>query len=227
MVIRERGVLSSPKRALALVLLVSAGLLLRSIERVFAVAVGFDSSRLLTMRVQETGHRFDADSVRSRFFSDALNAVGDVPGVTAAAFTSLLPLSGDIDVYGVHFESDREPKDDGAALRYAVTPDYFDAMRIPLRRGRLLSAPTCAGAPRQRSTIHSPSGSSRADAIGCDFHFGPDDGQWYTVVGIVGDVKQSSLALDQPDASTIVNAVALGGQRDVARSSAPQQRRAR
>jgi putative ABC transport system permease protein len=199
---RTRGVLVVAEVALALVLLVSAGLLLRSIERVFAVAVGFDSSRLLTMRVQETGHRFDADTVRSRFFSDALTAVSGVPGVTAAAFTSLLPLSGDIDIYGVHFENDHEPKDDGAALRYAVTPEYFSAMRIPLRRGRLLTAHDGPGAPR--AALINESFATRkfpgTDPIGQRFHFGPEEGPWYTIVGIVGDVKQSSLDLDQPAA---------------------------
>ncbi|HEY5062993.1 MAG TPA: ABC transporter permease, partial [Gemmatimonadaceae bacterium] len=199
---RTRGALVVAEVALALVLLVSAGLLLRTIARVFAVSVGFQSSGLLTMQVQETGQQFRADSARWRFYAEALDAVRAVPGVTAAAFTSLLPLSGDIDTYGVHFESDREQKDDGAALRYAVTPGYFDAMRIPLRRGRLLDAHDGPDAPRAALINESyarskfPSG----EALGKRFHFGPDDGKWFTVVGIVGDVKQSSLDLDQPPA---------------------------
>ena len=56
-----------------------------------------------------------------------------MPGVTAAAFTSQLPLSGDLDIYGVHLERETDPANDGAALRYAVTPGYFEAMGIPLR----------------------------------------------------------------------------------------------
>jgi putative ABC transport system permease protein len=81
--------------ALALVLLVGAGLLLRSLERLFAIDPGFDSTHLLTMQVQESGRRFDTDIVRARFFHQALEEVRNVPGVTAAAFTSHLPLSGD------------------------------------------------------------------------------------------------------------------------------------
>lgn len=198
-----RGVLVVAEVALALVLLVSAGLLLRSVERVFAVAVGFDSARLLTMQVQATGRRFDTDSMRTPFYAEALDAVRGVPGVAGAAFTSLLPLSGDVDVYGVHFEGDREAKDDGAALRYAVTPGYIEAMRIPLRRGRLLDAHDDGqGAPRAALINESYAAQKfpKQDPIGRRLHFGPDDGKWYTVVGIVGDVKQSSLSMDQPNA---------------------------
>ena len=197
-----RSALVVAEVALALVLLVSAGLLLRSLERIFAVEVGFDAAQLLTMEVQESGRQFDTDTARYQFFDEALEAVRRVPGVTAAAFTTLLPLSGDIDVYGVHFEGDRDRKDDGAALRYTVTPDYFDVMRIPLRRGRLLDPHDRAGAPRV-ALINESFANRRfrdEDAIGQRFHFGPDDGQWYTIVGVVGDVKQASIALTQQDA---------------------------
>jgi putative ABC transport system permease protein len=124
-----------------------------------------------------------------------------VPGVSAAAFTALLPLSGDVDVFGVHIESHSGTKDDGAALRYAVTPGYFDVMRIPLRRGRLLDAHDGPGTPR--SVVINESFAARSfrgrDAIGQRLRFGPEEGDWYTVVGIVGDIKQSSLDVDQPD----------------------------
>ncbi len=105
--------------ALALVLLVSAGLLLRSLQRLFAVDAGFDAAHLLTMQVQKSGHRFDDDNARHRFFAQALEEVRNVPGVKAAAFTSLLPLSGDqFGTYGAQFEKDRRGYD---VFRYAVT----------------------------------------------------------------------------------------------------------
>jgi len=184
--------------ALSLVLLVSAGLLLRSLQRVFAVDVGFDPSHLVTMQVQLTGHRFDQDAVKARFLDDALAAVRSVPGVSTAAFTQQLPLSGDLDVYGVHLERTRDPKNDGAALRYAVTPDYFAAMRIPLLRGRYLDSHDVAGAPR--SVVINESFArgefGKDDPIGQRLKAGSDDGQWYTIVGVVGDVKQEIDALD-------------------------------
>jgi len=197
-----RSTLVVAEVALALILLVSAGLLLRSIERLFAVPTGFDTAHLLTMQVQEAGRQFSRDSARVRFFDDALEAVTRVPGVEAAAFTALLPLSGETDTYGVHFEADREAKDEGAALRYAVTPDYFATMRIPLLRGRLLDRHDVAGMPRVvvLNESYAKRRFPKGDALGQRLHFGPDDGQWYTVVGIVGDVRQSSLSLGDEDA---------------------------
>jgi len=191
--------------AIALVLLASAGLLLRSLTRLFAINPGFEAYQVLTMQVQETGHRFDDDSARDRFFTQALEAVRQVPGVETAAFTSQLPLSGDFETYGVQFQSDsNENSEDG--LRYAVSPDYFKAMRIPLRRGRLLNDRDVAGAPQ--AVLLSESFAKRKfpgqDPLGQRVRVGPDIGRadrpWGTIVGIVGDVKQASLALGASDA---------------------------
>ena len=79
--------------ALALVLLVSAGLLLHSMRRLFAVSPGFQASGRLTIQVQTYGRKYDDDRVCHQFFAQALDAVRAVPGVTAAVFTSQLPLS--------------------------------------------------------------------------------------------------------------------------------------
>jgi putative ABC transport system permease protein len=197
-----RSVLVVVEVALALVLLVGAGLLLRSVQRLFAQPVGFDTSQVLTMQVQAVGRRLDNDTVRVAFFDQALAAARAVPGVTAAAFTQQLPLSGDFDSYGIRFEDSQNAKDDNAALRYAVTPDYFAAMRIPLIRGRLLDAHDTFGAPR--SVLVNQAFANRRftgrDAIGQRLKFGTDEGGWYTIVGIVGDVRQTSLAAGAEDA---------------------------
>src|SRR5206468_11266626 len=117
--------------ALALVLLVGAGLLMRSVQRIFAIPPGFEPSHLLTMQVQEDGRRYDKDADRARFFDQALERDRHIPGVTQPAFTSQLPLSGDFDTYGMQFEA--YPNDNfEPAFRYAVSPDYFATMHIPL-----------------------------------------------------------------------------------------------
>ena len=194
--------------ALAFVLLVSAGLLLRSLQRVFAIDPGFDASHLLTMQVQTSGHRFD-DSTTRRFFDQTLEAVRHVPGVSAAAFTSQLPLSNDSDVYGMQFESSpNDPLQDHGAFRYAVTPSYFETLGIPLRRGRLLEEHDVAGVPV--AVLISESFAERKfpgqDPIGQRLHVGRTDLPWYTIVGVVGDVKQASLAVSQSDALYITPA---------------------
>ena len=200
--------------ALALVLLVSAGLLLRSIERLFAVAPGFDSAHLLTMQVQTSGHQFDENasapgfSTRQRFFAQALEQAQHVPGVKSASFTSLLPLSGDQSgSYGVLFEHDKAGGGYGV-FRYVVTPGYFETMGIPLRRGRLLEEQDDARAPLAVVISESLAKSNfpGQDAIGQRLHVGPIDRPWYTVVGVVGDVKQTSLALSDPNAVYLTSA---------------------
>ena len=190
--------------AIAIVLLVSAGLLLRSLERLFAINPGFDASHLLTMQVQSSGHRFDDDRARNLFFTQVLEAVRQVPGVSAAAFTSQLPLSGEFESFGVQFATD--PNNSEAALRYAVNPSYFEAMRIPLRHGRLLDERDIAGGPGV--VLISESLAKRKfpgqDPIGQRVRVGPDIGRsdrpWSTIVGVVGNIKQTSLALTESDA---------------------------
>jgi len=195
-----RRVLVVAEVALALVLLVSAGLLLRSLQRLFAVDPGFDASHLLTMQVQTSGSRFDKDTT-NRFFAQALEAVRNVPGVTAAAFTSQLPLSGDLDEYGAHFEND-SPEAGYSVFRYAVTPGYFETTGIELRHGRPLDSHDVAGAPV--AVLISESLAKRKfpgqDPIGRRLRVGPSDGPWDTIVGVVGDVKQASLVASQSDA---------------------------
>ena len=188
--------------AIALVLLVGAGLLLHSLRRLFAVPVGFDGSQLLTMQVQTYGSRYDDDRVCHQFFAQALDAVRAVPGVTAAAFTSQLPLSGDSDVYGAHFEND-DPARGYPVFRYAVTPGYLETLGIPLRRGRLLGTQDTADAPRVM--LISESLAKRRfpdqDPIGKRVQVGGgSSATLFTIVGVVGDVKQMSLAMSDSDA---------------------------
>lgn len=206
-----RRVLVVAEVAIALVLLVSAGLLLRSLRRLFAIAPGFEASHLLTMQVEAAGHGYDPDVARYRFFEQALEAVRGVPGVISAALTSQLPLSDDFEKYGYEFASvpsNNNPNEDESAFRYAVTPDYFRTMRIPLRNGRVLDAHDIAGAPE--AILISESLAKRRfpeqDPVGQRIRLGPEVGEWGrnhpwdVIVGVVGDVKQASLALNQPDA---------------------------
>ena len=195
--------------SLAIVLLVGAGLLFRSLTRLFAIDPGFDTSQLLTMQVQASGSRFDDETTR-RFFAKSLEAVRQVPGVSAAAFSSQLPLSGDLDDgYGVRFESSAtdNPEENRGAFRYAVSPGYLETMGIPLRRGRLLNASDTANTPPVVLISESLARSKfqDQDPIGQRLRLGANDGPWSTIVGVVGDVKQTSLTVSQTNAVYMTN----------------------
>jgi putative ABC transport system permease protein len=207
---RTRSALVVVEVALALVLLVSSGLLLRSLQHLFAVAPGFDASHLLTMQVQTYGRRYDDDALCNRFFAQALEAVRNVPGVSAAAFTSQLPLSGDADIYGVEFENAGNTKDVEPAFRYGMAPGYFETMGIPLRRGRLFNAQDALGSPVRPVLINESLAKRRypgQDPIGQRIRFGGSPNRpWDIIVGVVGDVKQTSLAVSQSDAVYVTTA---------------------
>jgi putative ABC transport system permease protein len=210
-----RGTLVVAEVALAVVLLVCAGLLLRSLERLFSIPPGFEASHLLTMQVQVSSVQGSRDdSAYRRFFERALEATRQTPGVTAAALTSELPLSGEdatLDVYRGHVDRPADaPVQDVDGFRYAVTPGYFQTMGIPLRRGRWLDQRDEAAAP-VRPVLISESFAKRAFAgqnpVGQRIRFGGREGRpWDEIVGVVGDVKQTSLAATETNAFYVATA---------------------
>jgi predicted permease len=157
------------------------------------------------MQVQASGRRLnDADT--KRFFTDALAAVERVPGVESAAFTSELPLSGEgqLELYGVRIERDIAPSENRVAFRYAVTPGYFETMGIPLRQGRLLEQHDATNTGVRPVIINEAFAKRKfpgVNPIGQRIAIGgPNDRPWDEIVGIVGDVKQVSLAATRSEA---------------------------
>ncbi len=200
---RTRGALVVAEVALALVLLVTSGLLLRSLNRLLAVDTGFDPSNRLTMQIQTAGSELADARAATGFFAEVLDRVRSQPGVVSAGLVNQLPLSGDREEYGAHFEAG--PSDEAKTFnvfRYAVSPGYLETMGIPLRRGRLLGNADQAGAPL--SALISESLARRAvpegDPIGRRLRIGSPDGAPYTIVGVVGDVRQGSLGLAESEA---------------------------
>jgi putative ABC transport system permease protein len=194
--------------ALALVLLVGSGLLLRSLQRLFSIEPGFNAENVLTMEIQSSGRRYEVNAARHQFFAQALERVRAIPGVTSAAYTSQLPLNGPGEEYGVAFEANAigNAENEGSALRYAVSPGYIETMAIPLRSGRLLDSRDATGTPAP--VLINESFAKRRfpgqDPIGRRIHFGPADRAWDVIVGVVGDVKQASLAVSRTDAVYIL-----------------------
>lgn len=206
---RARRLLVIAEVALALVLLVGAGLLLRSLTALFAIDPGFRVAGLATLQVQTAGHRFDDDATARQYYEQVLANVQAVPGVEAAAWTSQLPLSGELDEYGASFETKGgEPLRGYSAFRYAVSPGYLETMGIALRRGRVIDRGDVRGATPV-ALISESLAKARfgdADPVGQRLHLGRRDLPWYTVVGVVADVKQATLTAPRAEAVYISSA---------------------
>ena len=184
--------------ALAMVLLVGAGLLARSLSRLLDEDMGFDPRGLLTLEIQSTGTAYREDAQVYAYHDRVLAAVRAVPGVEGAALTSQLPLGGNLDTYGFRAQ-DRQlenPAQAPSADRYAVTADFARVMRVPLRRGRGIE-PSDVRDSADRVVLVSEALARRIwggeDPIGRRIQMGDTLGAWRTVVGVVANVRHSGL----------------------------------
>jgi putative ABC transport system permease protein len=184
--------------ALALALLVGTGLMIESLSSLRSIEPGFDSEGVLAVQVQLPRDRYDTDPAQAAFFRDAVERVGAVPGVTAAAAVSALPLVGDDGNSAIQVEGFVGPETNGMIFvgDVVVTPGYFRMLHVPLLRGRTFTARDHADAPgvvvvnEQMTRMIWPG----EDPIGKRLKFGDDPNRpWLTVVGVVGDVRQVSL----------------------------------
>ena len=136
-----RSALVVAEIALALVLLIGAGLLMRSFLRLQAVDTGFNAEKVLTMRVSLPGRRYNEDSGRISFFTQAVAQMQALPGVAAAGVINFLPFAGP--GAGTGFEIEGRPKPlPGQGLTTGVCvadQNFFTAMQIALKRGRLFT----------------------------------------------------------------------------------------
>jgi putative ABC transport system permease protein len=184
--------------ALAAVLLASSGLLLRSVDRLMAVPTGFDAAGVVTMQVTITGTAITTNPEAQARYEQVLAAVREVPGVVGAALTNQLPLGGGNDGYGISRASvaDGENPFVGTGFRYTVTPSWFETMGIQLKRGRLLGPEDLRDAPM--AILINESLAARRfgdrDPIGERLRIGPPREDPGTIVGVVADVRHTSLA---------------------------------
>lgn len=185
---RSRRALIVAELALALVLLVGGGLLLRTFVKLQRADLGFNPDRVLTGFVLPPNATYKTDAQRRAFYDAVLDRTAALPGVRIAALSSVVPLGGDSDT---DFEIEGRPKatrsDDALVTWYrVVSANYFAAMEIPLKRGRLFqdreAEPTLV-INETMAKRHWPG----VDPIGRRVRFG--DSPWFTVVGIVADVR--------------------------------------
>ncbi|HVQ28954.1 MAG TPA: ABC transporter permease [Vicinamibacteria bacterium] len=195
---RTRAALVVAEIAVALVLLVGAGLLLRSFSALTRVAPGFEPDHLVVVNVPLSARRYGDDAARTAAITRMLDRVRALPGVAGAAVTTLLPMQGAGST--IHFnrasQPPRGPSDYVMAGYRAVTADYLSVLKVPLKKGRLLTEADRQGAPPVVVINESMARQYFAgrDPLGQVIQLGTEpDPQFPTmeVVGVVGDVKQS------------------------------------
>lgn len=137
---RLRGLLVISEVALSLMLLVGAGLLVRSFARLEQVPAGFRTDHIISMQVAATGPAYRDDKAIAEFYQRIGSRVARLPGVESEGFTSVLPLSGEVGWGGINVEGYTLPPNQELQvdLRIAST-DYFRTMGIPLVQGRFFS----------------------------------------------------------------------------------------
>ena len=201
---RTRQILVIVEVTLAVMLLVGAGLLIRSFAQLQRVPTGFNAERVLTLAITLSGRKYPDTATVQVAYRDLWNRLARVPGAIAVGGVSSLPLShmmawGPIEVEGrVAAPGERFVNAD----QRVAAADYFGVMEIPLRQGRLFNAEDTVTSPRvaivdERMAQQLWPG---ADPIGRRIRNGGIDASatapWITIVGVVGNIKQDALDVD-------------------------------
>jgi putative ABC transport system permease protein len=213
---RIAGILIISEIALALMLLVGAGLTVKSFARLIRIDPGFDPRNVLAVSFPLPGPRYPTFDLQRRAVTDAIDGLSQLPDVAAVGATTLLPLGACCNSIAVTIEGRPAPApgQEIQARSTVVAGRYFEASRIPLKRGRFfaatdarLSIPLIRWYPQQPNPPRFDEDQAppvaiinetmartfwpNEDAVGKRFRvlFSP----WVTVVGIVGDVRQSGL----------------------------------
>ena len=195
---RTRSLLVIADLALALVLLVGAGLMLRTVVALTHTDPGFTADGVLTVRFALTSASYPSDDASLAFQQGVLERIRALPAVQDAALAGYAPFTGVDSCWAFHARGRMQPNpaDDPCVERYSFSGDYFRVMRIPLIAGRSFNTEDTATGRRvvivsaaTAKLIWGP-----VSPIGAEVRIGgADGGAWRTVVGVVGDVRHSDL----------------------------------
>jgi predicted permease len=198
---RARTTLVVAQVALAVVLLSAAGLMLNSVIKLSRVGTGFTADHLLTTRIALSGSNYAAPAARIAFVTDLLARLRSAPAVSDVALTSTLPFGGSRGANGIDVEG--RPKNPGEILivdQRHVSPGYFQAMRIPLLRGRTFIASDDSRAERVVVINRTMADRYWPNENPIDrrvrLNAGADAGPWIRIVGVAEDVRHISLSRD-------------------------------
>jgi putative ABC transport system permease protein len=201
---RLRSVLVVSEIALTLVLLVCAGLLIRTVMQLRNVDTGFNTQNVLAMNIGLPGVKYPKPENRIAFYKQVSERIAALPGVKAAGITSVLPLSANFDGRGILVED--HPKPAGEAISvdlYIASPGYLKAMEIPVIKGRAITEQDTSESPKV-ALINSTMANqlwANQDPLGKRLKFpgsdkNPED--WRSIVGVVKDVSQYALDKKPP-----------------------------
>ncbi len=189
---RTRAILVTCEVALALVLMVGAGLMLRTFEHLQAVDPGFDPAHLLTMDAAAGGKSYPTAAGRIRFFEQLRPRLESLPGVQSVSVINHLPIGGDVWTLGIAVEGRPTPppgRRNGAVYR-VVQPGYFATMKIPMLRGRDFTAHDL---PATTPVVIVNEALAKRDFPNEDpigRRVSLSNNTWMTIVGVVKNVKQ-------------------------------------
>jgi len=193
-----RGALVVAELAFALMLLVGAGLLARSVIHLLDVDKGFDAGNLLTMEINSVGPRYEDAAAVYQYHDRVRDAVRSLPGVVSVAVVNQLPLGGNMDMYGVTAQDkpSSNPEDVPSGDRYVVSADYLRTMRIRVLEGRAFTEAD------ERDTTNMVALVSQAlaariwpgeSAIGKRIRMGAEHRAFRTIIGVTANVRHSGL----------------------------------
>jgi predicted permease len=194
---RLRGALVAGEVALAVVLVVGAGLMVRTVTNLMSVDAGFDRSRLVTFGVALPSAAYPTVDRRVQLYQRLIDRVSATPGVDKVAMVSGLPPRRQANGFGTDVE-DHTPQPnvmDMVDYYQTISAGYFDAMRIPIVRGRALQEADRTGPPvAVVNETFARTFWKDLDPIGRRVRprFG-DQTPWVTVVGVATDVKQGGI----------------------------------
>ena len=186
--------------ALAVILLAGAGLLLTSLARLQAVSPGFSADGVVVARLTLAGPRYQSREAMATFYDAVLARLRETPGVEAAGAAGALPLSGSANTSNFRIPGRPEPApgQDPTSRWERVTPGYFQALGIPLERGRAFDARDVAGAPKVVVVSEAWARTffpGEGDIVGRHIGLGGSTEQT-EIIGVVGDVRYDGL--DEP-----------------------------
>ncbi|HEY6404033.1 MAG TPA: FtsX-like permease family protein, partial [Blastocatellia bacterium] len=195
---RARKILVIAQMALALVLLIGAGLLMKSFQRLQQVTLGFNPSHVFMANVFLGNEKYRGSTQQINFYQQALQRIEKLPGVISAAIANLPPFSMDSDhVFTIAGQPEPAPDAIPVANHRVISPQYFRTLEIPLIRGRAFTEQDVAGAPgvviinEALARRYFPN----EDPIGKQIKLGRymEDNPLHTIVGIVGNIKHRGL----------------------------------